>query len=128
MTRDLSLVPLSKVRMAPRRGDWGPWRLAPRERVLYADGPYPGQGGRSYWYEVDLDECITSAQVLDRIIQVAEKTWADNVVIAGLVRALDDVLRPQAHLCSSGASKTLDRAKIRALVGQAAMVEKGIRR
>jgi hypothetical protein len=62
--------------------------------------------------------------VLDWIIQVAEKTWADDATVAGLVRALDDVLHPQAHLCSMGASKTLDRRKIRALIHQAATLQR----
>jgi len=108
MTRELHFTRLSDIPAEPRRGDWGPWRLDRATRVLYPVKPYR--------YEVDLDDCTTSAQVLDWIIQVAEKTWADDATIAGLIRALDDVLHPQAHLCSSGASKTLNKAKIRALV------------
>ena len=50
-------------------------------------------------YEVNLDECNTSAGVLDWIAQVAETTWATNDGLANLVRALDDILDFQASLC-----------------------------
>jgi hypothetical protein len=90
----------------------GPWRLDPAARVLYPVEPYR--------YEIDLDTCTSSAEVLDWISQVAGKTWADDTTVAGLIRALDDVLVPQAHLCSSGRAKRLSRRRIAELVGQAA--------
>lgn len=86
--------------------NWGPWRLDPEVRVLYPTGP------GHYRYEVDLDRCRTSAEVLDWICQIAGKTWADDATIAGLVRALNDLLTPQAHLCSSGQSKTMSVRQI----------------
>src|SRR5688572_29071962 len=89
---------------------WGPWRLDPEARVLYPDEPCQ--------YEIDLDTCTTSAEVLDWICQVIGKSWADDATVAGLVRALDDVLTPQAHLCSSGRSKRLSRRSIAVLVGR----------
>jgi hypothetical protein len=92
--------------------DWGPWRLNPEARVLHTVEPYR--------YEIDLDTCTTSAEVLDWICQAAGKTWADDATVAGLIRALDDVLKPQAHLCSSGRSKRLSRRCITALVREAA--------
>jgi hypothetical protein len=72
-------------------GPWGPWRFDARRRVLDHD-----------WYEIDLDRCTSSAEVLDWICQVAGKSWADDATIAGLVRALDDVLAPQQYLCGFG--------------------------
>lgn len=95
-----------------------------------------------YRYEVDLYRCTSSAEVLDWIIQIAGKEWAsaehggddsehnpdgwtDDAILAGLVRALDDVLHPQAHLCSFGTSKRLGRRRIVELVAQAARVERG---
>jgi hypothetical protein len=42
--------------------------------------------------------------------------WADDAVLAGLVRALNDVLCPQAHLCSSGRGKQLSRPAIARLI------------
>lgn len=92
------------------RPSWGPWKLDPSARVLYVDDPCP------YRYEVHLDRCTTSAEVLDWICQVAGKTWANDATLAGLVRALDDVLAPQANLCSGGRSKRIGRAKVHRLV------------
>jgi hypothetical protein len=103
---------------------WGPWRLDKRRRVLWISPP-GYHGGR---YEVDLDACTTSAQVLDWICQLAGKTgsaWAgdDPVVhtamVAGLVHALNDVLQLQAHLCGCGIGKQLTSAGVRELVAQA---------
>ena len=41
-------------------------------------------------YEIDLDTCTTSPEVLDWIMQVDGKVWATPTVLAGLVRALND--------------------------------------
>ncbi|WP_345390935.1 hypothetical protein [Haloechinothrix salitolerans] len=67
-------------------------------------------------YYVDLERCTTSAEVLDWIAQVAEKPWANDEVLAGLVRALNDVLAPQEHLCSRGKHLTLSGKQLRQLV------------
>jgi hypothetical protein len=45
-------------------------------------------------------------------VQVAKKRWADERCVAGLVRAIDDLLRPQATLCSFGIDR-LSAAAIR---------------
>jgi hypothetical protein len=96
-----------------RRGEqWGPWHLDRAHRVLWTDA------GR-YYYELDLDGCTSSAQVLDWICQIAGKLWGDTEVVAGLVYALDDVLHPQANLCSFGVGRQLSRSRIRHLVSQA---------
>lgn len=95
-------------RLGPRPGrNWGPWRLDPDNLVLICEDEQHPAG-----YEVDLELCTTSAQVLDWIMQVEMKTWADDQVVAGLIRALNDVLRPQSTLCSSGTSKTLTTSQI----------------
>ncbi len=52
-----------------------------------------------YWIPLGLK---TSAEVLDWIVQVSQKTWATNGCIAGLVRALDAYLNLQANFCGSG--------------------------
>ncbi len=77
------------------RGDFGRWRFNRRALVLTHD-----QG-----YEIDIEECRTSAQVLDKIIQVTAKTWADDATIADLCRAIRFVLDPQANLCSCGVER-----------------------
>lgn len=53
-------------------------------------------------YEIPLAECRTSAEVLDWIIQIVGKNWANDSVIAGLVHAFDAILRPQQVMCSFG--------------------------
>src|SRR5262249_11814634 len=56
----------------------------------------------SYVYEVDLEQCTTSAEMLDWIFQVAKKTWARGEVVRDLVKILNKLLRPQGTLCSFG--------------------------
>ncbi len=56
-----------------------------------------------HWiYEVDLERCRTSAEVLDWIFQVAGKTWCTDKILGGLIHMLDKILHPQATLCSFG--------------------------
>jgi hypothetical protein len=62
-------------------------------------------------YEVDLDRCTTSAQVLDWIAQVAKKTWATRKIIADLVLMLDRCLDLQANICSWGIDHPFDAKK-----------------
>jgi len=70
-----------------------PWRLNLDEFLLeLEDGTY----------EVALDDCRTSAEVLDWITQIAAKSWGTDAIVAGLVRALDVVIDPQSRLCSDG--------------------------
>jgi hypothetical protein len=82
---------------------WGPWRL--KSYSLAHD---------RYW--VDLERCCSSAQVLDWLAQVAGKSWATDEVLAGLVRALNDVLYLQANVCSWGIDHSLTKAQVRKLV------------
>jgi hypothetical protein len=91
--------------------DWGPWDIDPDTAELYND---------DHDYAVDLETCRTPAQVLDWITQVTAKTWADDRTLAGLLRALDDVLNPQARLCPGGRSRRLSRANVAELVAHAA--------
>jgi hypothetical protein len=47
-------------------------------------------------YQIEFERCNTSAEVLDWIVQIKKKTWANDACLAGLVRALDDMLDLQA--------------------------------
>src|SRR5438105_766909 len=76
---------------------WGAWRLNLRDLTLEFNG-----GGDYY---VDLEGCITSAEVLDSICQVAGKTWATAENLGDLVRAVNDLVQPQAQLCSMGVER-----------------------
>jgi hypothetical protein len=81
---------------------WGGWKLGNNCCVEYLDEKYG----------FDLRGFTTSAKMLDMIMQVARKLWATDECTAGLVRALEDILNPQAHLCSCGGSKRLAVKKI----------------
>lgn len=111
-TRTIRLTPASAIDWQTafaerqRRTTWGEWHLDPTVYVLYTEA-----GG--YRYEVDLERCLTSAEVLDWICQIAGKIW-DEPIVGDLVQAIDDVLRPQANLCSFGASKRLTKKTVRA--------------
>lgn len=98
----------------PRRGNWGPWQLDPEVPALFIprDLDNPVDGDDLYWWP--LDKCCDSPQVLDFLFQVNAKTWATVEIRAGLLNALDDVLDPQANLCSFGMPGGLNVAQIRA--------------
>jgi hypothetical protein len=100
----------------PTDRGWGPWRL--RAEVLSLVAIDPRSGGEHY--EVDLERSLTSAETLDWICQVARKGWADDETLAGLVRAIDDVLKPQDTLCSFGKSKEISADQVASLVETAA--------
>jgi hypothetical protein len=74
-----------------RHRSWRPWRIDTQTRELVIRGA-------AYSYEIDLDSCTSSAQVLDWIAQVSHKTWATDRVLAGLIRALDDCFGFQENL------------------------------
>lgn len=88
--------------------DWGPWALNVSAFTLECND-----------YEVDLEQCTTSAEVLDWIAQVASKDWATDEVVAGLVRAINDLLAPQENLCSGGKHLALSGKQLRQLVQSA---------
>ncbi len=62
-------------------------------------------------YEIDLEDCGSSAQMLDWIFQICSKAWATPQDLGDLVQALNDLLRPQATICSFGTDKKLDVKK-----------------
>jgi len=86
-----------------KKQSWGDWVLEKETLVLKHKGTD---------YEVYLDECNNSAQILDWIIQVSQKSWATNDVIGELVRALDDILNIQGHFCGSGISHEANSKEI----------------
>ena len=58
--------------------------------------------GEGYW--IDLERCCSPSQVLDWIMQVANKSWADDETLASLVRAWTTLCgrkRPCAALAGS---------------------------
>lgn len=95
---------------------WGGWVL--KSRGVSISLSYSGKG-LTEPYEIDLLECGSSAQVLDWIAQIAAKPWATNGVLAGLVRAIDDVLLLQENYCSWGKDQRPSKVAIKALVAEA---------
>jgi hypothetical protein len=101
----------SEMASNPPPVDCGPWALDADLLVLRI-------AGDGYSYRVDLRECLTSAQVLDRVLQISRKRWATDAVLGGLVRALNWALDPQTHLCPFGHSKTITAPKVRRIVNE----------
>lgn len=93
---------------------WGPWKLD-LGRFVLDRGP-----GFSGSFPIDLLSCQDSDEVLDYICQVARQRWADDVTLAGLIRALNDVLDPQTTLCSVGEPKRLSGQQLRGRITAAA--------
>jgi hypothetical protein len=65
---------------------WGPWALNPAMLVLRCTLPDVA--------DVPLQRCTDPALTLDQVLRVARAPWTDAATIAGLVRAVEDVLRP----------------------------------
>ena len=53
-------------------------------------------------YEVDLEDMDCSAAVLDWIVQVSKKSWADRALVGELVESIDEILDLQGTYCSDG--------------------------
>lgn len=94
---------------------WGSWTLDCERLALVFDaspidrGEYVGFFGH---YELDLERIRQSSNLLDFIFQVRGKAWATSVVMRDLIEAIDDILAPQASLCSGGGHKVIaDPAK-----------------
>ena len=83
-------------RLTQADGHWGPWVLDRKTLTITCED-----------YEIDLERIDTSGEMLDFIMQIARKSWATDEVLANLVRALNDIVEPQAHLCSGGSQKTI---------------------
>jgi hypothetical protein len=76
---------------------YGPWHYDPDRLVL----THVAENGAT-GYELDPEECTSSAKTLDLIAQVASKTWGSAADVGHLVHALDDLLGLQANLCPCG--------------------------
>lgn len=86
---------------------WGDWQYdADRFALTYVPSRY----------DIDLDTCTDSAQVLDWIFQVTGKGWGDKSG-SDVIEAFRAILRPQAYLCSDGRGKTIQPRKVAAANG-----------
>jgi hypothetical protein len=118
---DLTLEQIAKdIEAAIRRrqraesAGWNGWRLEDWGKGVLGGWHlvYPAYAGGGY--PIDIERFTTSAEMLDLVMQVARKGWATDVCLAGLVRALNDILQPQANLCTCGTDKTMTRKEIAA--------------
>ena len=87
------------------RPEWGGWTLSRGGCLAFVD--------RGCAYDWETSRLTSSAAVLNCIAQVSHKPWATDAVLAGLVRALDDLLNVQTTLCSCGQDTTLTKSEIR---------------
>jgi hypothetical protein len=95
------------------RRRWGVWWFEPSNYTLRHE-----DGG----YEIDLEECNDSAEVLDWIVQVAGKGWCKPEDLGNLVLALDDLLYLQKNFCPDGkAQPRLSKAELRRLIDRRVM-------
>jgi len=83
--------------------EYGPWKFATDNLTLTLS-----DRERRARYEVDLERINTSGEMLDWVMQVANKTWATPDDLGWLVRALNAIFHPQATLCSFGSEKWID--------------------
>lgn len=58
--------------------------------------------------EVDLERCVNSASTLDIIMQDCQKPFMSSADLGDMLRALDDLLYVQAHICPGGQDRRFD--------------------
>ena len=110
MTRNprmLTAIDLAKATPKPKDGTkWGKWVYHAHNLTL----EYEGASGA--WYEVDLERCNDSAQILDWLVQVLHKGWSTRADIGDLLRALDDLAgQLQSKVCGFGKNHRFSYAR-----------------
>lgn len=79
--------------------DFGPWRFDTEDLCLiHKEGDYV----------IPLERITTSACLLDWIMQVNQKAWADPLTIFSLLVALRRILDPQANYCPFEEDRRVD--------------------
>ncbi len=89
----------------PHTTRWGHWTYDATSATLNHDDGY----------KVTLDECATSAEALNQILEVHNAKWTTPEDVGYFVMGIRALLRPQKTLCSMGQDKRIDdvRAAIR---------------
>jgi hypothetical protein len=49
--------------------------------------------GKDWLYEVDLENCTDSAQILDYILQIADKDWCTPQILYDLIKEIEKASR-----------------------------------
>jgi len=73
------------------------WNFNPQNLTIHNDR-----------YEVDLEQCGSSAAILDWIFQILHKCWATPDMMYELLQKLDHTLEPQRNFCSWGVEQKPD--------------------
>ena len=93
---------LESIEKLPRdRGWWGGWTRS-GARLVKPGVPL---------YEFDLSSATSASAVLDRVLWFSKRAH-DDATVAGVLRAIDDLLDPQANLCSWGRDKRLTKSQL----------------
>jgi hypothetical protein len=89
---------------------WGGWEFK-QNYALRFYGTYPSESKDvkpRLFYEIDLEEIHSSAEMLDWIMQIIYAAWATTDCIADLCRAFYEIFDPQASLCGWGGNGRID--------------------
>jgi len=79
------------------KGRWGRWILdAESQSLCLADEV------SLRFCHIPLSMCNSSAEILDWIAKIQEKTWANSQDVGDLVEALNDLLDLQRNFCGAG--------------------------
>lgn len=89
-----------------KKAQWGNWRFSRRDNLLIIRKSRTS-GGREHdlyeiAYEIALERCNSSAEILDWLGQLDGKNWTTAEDMGYLVEALDDLLSFQSNFCSMG--------------------------
>ena len=72
---------------------------------------------RRYGYEIDLEKCRDSAEILDWIFQLLRKSWMTEESMIELLLLINAILDPQKNFCSFGLERgPLPSAKLQSLL------------
>ena len=70
-----------------------------------------------YGYEIDLEKCSDSAQILDWIFHLLRKSWMTEESMIELLLLIKSILDPQRNFCSFGVEQgPLPSAKLQSLL------------
>ncbi len=68
---------------------------------------------KTWFYEIDLELCVDSVQILDYVFQISNKSWCTPQIMYDLIKEIDKACQhkhqenAQAVFCPFGANKTI---------------------
>ncbi len=71
---------------------WGDWTLDAKDMVLSLS-----RKGRKH-PNIQLGAITSGAELLDHIFHILHKDWATNEIVADLLKAFEDILKPRRNL------------------------------